>query len=126
VLGNTIDKEVSPYFISRRSRSASGRSVANSRKNLLPSTIGTLSVDETDGVPRLAEMTRPISRVKLSKKPYSLETEPSLETNTARMGTDLILSSLMHRKNSVDEIAFLVMAKEMGVETAVFWARNSD
>ncbi len=59
-----------------------------------------------------------------SMTPYSLDTQLSAETTTAKTRVDLLINSWMQRTNSVDGISFLVMAKEMGTETAVFWAER--
>src|ERR1700674_467399 len=120
----TIERAVSAYAVSRRSLSDSGRSAANSRKNCVASETGTLRVEDIAGIPSVEQMTNPNSRVRLSKKPYSFDTERSVETNTANTGTDLVLSSLSDPKNSVDDIAFLFMVVEFGTAKAIFWAEG--
>jgi hypothetical protein len=37
---------------------------------------------------------------------------------------DLAINSWMHEKNCVDGMSFLVMAKEMGLPTAIVWAKK--
>ena len=73
--------------------------------------MGTRRLEDIDGVPCVAENTKPMARVALSTQPYNFEVKPSLVTMTAINGVEFAINFWMHKKNSVDEMSFLVMVE---------------
>jgi hypothetical protein len=56
-----------------------------------------------------------------TKNPYILPS-PSLNAKMQARGVELALKSFMRRKKSPSDISFLLMAKEMSVNAAIYWA----
>jgi len=120
-LANTKDKADSPYDSLRRSRSSSGLSRVSRYTQVKSPEKGTVRKDS--GFSFSEPINTTPSPIPITK-PRILQSEPSGETKYATTSIDSVISLLRRLPASVDEISFLLIARDRGVEEAVFWARE--
>src|SRR5271165_2793567 len=121
--GRRSIKTASPYLGANSSLTSSAISrLSPNRKS--PPTTGTRRHEPSEGLPCVVQTTKPTSTVTLSTKPYSLACAPSAVTRNANTGIDSTISFFMRRPASSQEITFLLIAKECGVETAIHFAKQ--
>lgn len=86
---------------------------------------GTVKVDAASGKSKVSDvdMTNSSAVTEATNIPYNLPKHP-LKSKTQATGTDLLLKSLIRRRNSPREISFLLIAQDIGIPAAVSFAKQ--